>query len=97
MMGALAAVEVVSAPSGIRTAVRCAFVLVGFAAMAAWVRLNRVALDQQNWCACAGKTITVRVIASRRPERQPVPAPLPIGASDQWLLDEEQVEEASVP
>jgi hypothetical protein len=64
--------------------------------MAACVRANRVALDQQNWCACAGKSITVRVIASQRPERQPVPTPPPISASDQWLLDEEQVEEASV-
>src|SRR5713226_628833 len=34
-----------------------------------WIRGNRAALDQQDWCACAADTLTVRVIPSRRPER----------------------------
>jgi hypothetical protein len=37
-------------------------------AIALWVRGNRAALDQQDWCECAADTLTVRVIASRRPE-----------------------------
>ena len=69
MFGLLGAVEVVTAPSAVRTALRCVIVLGGFAAMAVWVRFNRVALDQQEWCTCAATTITVRVIQSRRPAR----------------------------
>jgi hypothetical protein len=42
---------------------------VAFGAMAWWVRANRAALDQVDWCACARSTITVRVIASRPPQR----------------------------
>ena len=34
-----------------------------------WVRGNRTALDQQDWCACAADTLTVRVVPSRRPQR----------------------------
>jgi hypothetical protein len=34
-------------------------------ALALWVRANRAALDQRDWCACAADTVTVRVIASR--------------------------------
>ena len=37
-------------------------------AISLWVRGNRVALDQQDWCECAADTLTVRMIASRRPE-----------------------------
>ena len=38
-------------------------VLIG---VATWIRGNRVALDQQDWCECAAESLTVRVIASRR-------------------------------
>jgi hypothetical protein len=36
--------------------------------IAFWIRVNRVALDQQDWCECAADTLTVRVIPSRRPD-----------------------------
>lgn len=39
-----------------------------FFGIACWIRANRVALDQQNWCECAGDTLIVRVITSRRPD-----------------------------
>jgi hypothetical protein len=39
-----------------------------FVAFALWVRGNRAALDQQDWCECAADTLTVRVIPSRRPD-----------------------------
>lgn len=68
MTAALAAVEIVASPGTERTALRCGLALGGFAAMAVWVWLNRVALDQQDWCECAASTITVRVIPSRQPE-----------------------------
>lgn len=50
------------------------FALTGGAwwAMAAWVRANRIAIDQADWCACASHAITVRVIQS--PVRAPAPA-----------------------
>lgn len=44
-------------------------------AIAWWVRANRVALDQLEWCACAPETVRVRVIASR-PQRPSLPAPI---------------------
>src|SRR5437763_1240579 len=37
-------------------------------AISLWVRGNRVALGQQDWCECAADTVTVRVVASRRAE-----------------------------
>ena len=37
-------------------------------AIAFWIRGNRAALDQQDWCECAADTVTVRVIPSHRPE-----------------------------
>ncbi|OLC12969.1 MAG: hypothetical protein AUH29_14635 [Candidatus Rokubacteria bacterium 13_1_40CM_69_27] len=60
-------------PSGLApalgTALRGGMVGLAFGAMAWWVRANRAALDQLDWCACASSTITVRVIASRPPQR----------------------------
>lgn len=67
MLGALTTVEVVPLSDPTRTAVRCAVVLSGFAGMAVWARWNGPALDQADWCACAGEKMTVRVIPSRRP------------------------------
>ncbi len=66
-VGALAAAEIVPLPGAWHVTLRCGFGFGGFAAMAWWVRSNRAALDQQDWCACAAEKITVRVIPSRRP------------------------------
>lgn len=56
-----------------------------FGAMALWVRANRVALDQVEWCACASGAVGVRVIRSieagtpihrpRRDRQEPVRPP----------------------
>ncbi len=56
-------------------ALDAAVVVAGFAAMGGWLRRNRAALDQQRWCACAGDTLTVRVVASRRPDSLPADPP----------------------
>ena len=69
LLGALAAVEVVASSGAIETVVQCGLVLGGFGAMARWARRNRVALEQQDWCACAGRQLTVRVIPSLLPVR----------------------------
>src|SRR5262245_63088241 len=66
-LAALAVVEVTAPPNAIRLLLRGVCALIAFAGMAAWVRANRTALDMLNWCACAGETVTVRVIESRRP------------------------------
>ena len=65
---ALAAVEV-AGPSGVvRTVARGVLVLATFVGMGWWVRASQAALDLQQWCECASRTVTVRVIESRRPE-----------------------------
>lgn len=58
----LATAEVVPAGAGPRLVVRCVIGLATFAAMAAWTRANRVALDLAAWCDCAGSQTTVRVV-----------------------------------
>lgn len=68
MLGVLAAAESLASPGVLQTSVGGALALAGFAAVGVWVRSNRGALEQQSWCACAGATVTVRVIPSRRPE-----------------------------
>ena len=65
----LAALAGVSA----QTALQCGLALSGFGAMALWVRLNRTALDQQDWCECAAEKISVRVIALH-PAQQSCPS-----------------------
>ena len=45
-----------------------------FLAIALWLRTNRGALDQQDWCECAADTMTVRVIPSRRLEKPRSPS-----------------------
>ena len=40
-----------------------------FVGIAFWLRGHRAALDQQDWCECAGDTLTVRMIPSRRLKR----------------------------
>ena len=54
----------VRAPS-LRIALECVLAVAAWGATVVWIRANRVALDQLEWCDCAAKTITVRVIVSR--------------------------------
>ena len=63
MLAALAAIEIAMSPGSAQTALQCGLALSGFGAAALWVRLNRTALDQQDWCECAAEKISVRVIA----------------------------------
>jgi|RhiMetdeSRZDD1v2_1073273.scaffolds.fasta_scaffold1031896_2 hypothetical protein len=65
---ALAVVEIAGPPSAVRAVARCVFALGTFAAMGCWVHASRAALDLQQWCECARRSVTVRVIESRRPE-----------------------------
>src|SRR5687768_15771919 len=77
VLGASSAVGVeVFGPAGVvRTALRWAVVIGGSVGIALWRRLNRVPLDAEDWCACAGETMTVRVIGSPMPVvHAPVPA-----------------------
>jgi hypothetical protein len=67
-LGALSAVEVSPHPGAGRIALGCGLGIIGFVAMAVWLRVNRVALDLRDWCECAAEKMTVRVIPSRRPE-----------------------------
>jgi hypothetical protein len=46
-------------------------VAAGFLALAGWLRRNAAALDRVEWCECAAARLTVRVVASRRPEVAP--------------------------
>ena len=64
---ALAAVETVAPPTGLRTVLRSFLAVATLAALVLWIRLNRMAFDLQNWCDCAASTITIRVVESRRP------------------------------
>jgi hypothetical protein len=66
-LAALAVVEISAPPNVIRTLLRFVFAVGAFVGMAVWVRTSRTALDMLNWCACAGATVTMRVIESRRP------------------------------
>jgi len=67
----------VAAPETARPTLDGALAAAALVAISLWVRGNRAALDQQNWCECAADTLTVRVIPSRHPEpRQPwIPRP----------------------
>jgi len=83
----LAVVEASQASHPLRTALRCAVALGTFVAMAAWMRLNRTALDLQNWCDCAAERMTVRVIASRRPPAaEPLESRAPAPESEEVLV-----------
>lgn len=84
--GLLGGAELVPLLGVWRTAVRSGLALGGFAAMAWWVWRNRVALDQEDWCACAGQRTTVRVIPSRRPAPAPIEAPARAEPEDAGLL-----------
>src|SRR5215467_9257476 len=67
-LAALAVTEIAAA-AVVRPALESVVGAVAFVAIVLWVRGNRAALDQQEWCECATETLTVRVIPSRRPER----------------------------
>jgi hypothetical protein len=84
---ALAVVEIVSVPDILRAVGRCILVLATFVGMAWWLRGSRAAFDLEEWCECAPRTITVRVIESHRPE--PVPRlepPVPVTAEADELV-----------
>ncbi len=74
VLGLLTAVELAPLAGAIRGALRFGCGLGGFAGMAWWVRSNRVALDQRDWCECAAGKVTMRVIPSRRPAPAEEPA-----------------------
>ena len=67
-LAALAAVEVAGPPNIVRAVARCAFALGTFVGMGWWVWASRAALDLQQWCECASRTMTVRVIESCPPD-----------------------------
>jgi hypothetical protein len=67
-LAALGLVEAVSPSDTVRTLTRCILTLVTFVGMAWWLRGNHAAFDLQEWCECAPRTITARVIESHRPE-----------------------------
>ncbi|MBI4627268.1 MAG: hypothetical protein HY729_01055 [Candidatus Rokubacteria bacterium] len=50
----------------LRIALECGIAVAAWGASVFWIRANRVALDLLDWCDCSAKTITVRVIMSRR-------------------------------
>jgi hypothetical protein len=66
-LAALAVTEIAAA-AVVRPAVESVVGGAAFVAIALWLRRNRAALDQQEWCECAAETLTVRVIPSRRPQ-----------------------------
>ena len=65
-LAVLAVVEMAAPPNPIRIILRLVFAVGAFAGMAVWVRASRTALEMLDWCACAGETVSVRVIESRR-------------------------------
>ena len=71
---ALAVAEMSSPPHPLRTVLRFLLGLGTFVGMAVWLRANRAAIDLQDWCDCAGRQMTVRVIESRRPAPASAPA-----------------------
>jgi hypothetical protein len=58
------AVEMFAAVGSARRALGWGIMVVAALAIAVWVRLNRVSLEAEDWCACAGKRMTIRVIPS---------------------------------
>jgi hypothetical protein len=68
---ALAAIEATAPPIPARALLRWVLALGIFVSMGLWARANRAAFDLQEWCACAGETMTVRVIHSGRGASEP--------------------------
>src|SRR5262245_147264 len=63
---ALAVVEASAPAPPLRAILRWALALGTVVAMALGVPANRSAFDLQEWCSCAGRTMTVRVVSSGR-------------------------------
>ncbi len=61
----LTVVDTLSPPGGWRTLTDCIALVVIFGTMGTWVRLNRVALAQADWCDCRAEQATLRVVYSR--------------------------------
>ncbi len=64
MLGAVLMVEIAPLPAAWQTALGCGLGFAGFATLAGWVRRNRVALEQEDWCDCAAAKMTVRELPS---------------------------------
>ena len=64
-VAALPLAELSVRASPFRIALECGMAAAAWGATVGWIRANRVAFDQLDWCDCAAKTITVRVILSR--------------------------------
>src|SRR5712691_3156949 len=58
----------VAVPDGARSPIDALVTGGLFVAFALWIRGNRAALDQQDWCECAAETLTVRVSAPAHAE-----------------------------
>jgi hypothetical protein len=72
-LAALAVVEAAGPPTPVRIAARWMLAIGTFVAMAVWLRASRAAFDLQEWCDCAGRSVTVRVIDARSPRSAPEP------------------------
>jgi hypothetical protein len=76
-------VEVAGPTGPARVVLRIVLALGALAAMAIWSRANRTALDLLDWCECASRTVTVRVVLSRPAAvGQPSPALRPVQAEE---------------
>src|SRR5262249_58654612 len=49
-----------------------------FATMCVWLRVNRPALDLQDWCDCAAERMSIRVVESAHPKPASLPAEWPL-------------------
>ena len=76
-LATLAVVEMAGPPNAVRTILRFVLALGALGGMALWVRSNRAAVDLQEWCDCAGRTMTIRVIESHRPA-PPIDRDMPV-------------------
>jgi len=89
-VAALGLVEAVQSPAAVRLTLRCALAVALFATMSVWLRANRSAFDLQNWCDCAGRQVTVRVLESCVPAFRTGPLETPVTAAE-FVDDEYEV------
>ena len=64
-VGAFVLVQFSAAMPTVRVLLRYGIAGAAWGAIGWWVRANRVALDQLEWCDCASRAVTRRVIESR--------------------------------
>lgn len=78
---AVTAVTLLTAEGPSRDALLAGLSLAGFGSIGAWVRRNAAALEVQDWCPCASRTVAMRVVRPRRrrPQAFPVPPAHPAG------------------